>query len=438
MAANTVKKDYLLALKVMRLTRPTLVAPDIIASESSDLPGKLFEKLSLNDAIVSKANENISDGQFMLLPQSFGNIYLGETFSSYICLHNCTTHPVQGISVSAELQSDKAKILLPINESKQMPYTLHPHETLDDVIHHEVREIGVHILVCEVHYKTPAGLDESFRKFFKFHVLKPLDVQTKFYNAETDEVYLEVQIQNITAGPICLETVDLQCTDKYTMTSLNTLSNGESVFKSKNMLQPQNACQFLYCIKPMPALIGNVKQLKLEKNIGKLDILWRSNLGERGRLQTSQLERSPIDYGDIRLTVIEAKNVVRIGDLFDFTCRITNTSERPMDLHLKLIAKSQPGSDYTGTTDFSLGSIEVEHSKDIRLSVNPVKIGLISITQLQLTDVFLKRTYEFEDIVQVLVVDKDYCDDEQFEMDKYVRYSTEAVINASTISIPLI
>lgn len=426
MAVNTVKKDYLLALKVMRLTRPTLVTPDVIVSESNDLPGILFDKLGLNDATVMKNAEHISGGQFLLLPQSFGNIYLGETFSSYICLHNCTSHPVQGVSVTAELQSDKAKLLLPINENKQIPTTLNPNETLDDVIHHEVREIGVHILVCEVHYKTPAGLDESFRKFFKFHVLKPLDVQTKFYNAETDEVYLEVQIQNITAGPICLETVDLQCTDKYTVTSLNTLSNGESVFKSKNMLQPQNACQFLYCIKPIPEFIGNIKQLKLDKDIGKLDILWRSNLGERGRLQTSQLHRSPIEYGDIRLTVVEAKNVVRIGEMFDFTCRVTNTSERTMDLQLKMITKSQIDCDYTGTTDFALGSIESEQSKDIKLSVYPVKIGLVSITQLQLQDVFLKRTYEFEDIVQVLVVDKDYCDDEQFEMDKYVRYSTEA------------
>lgn len=429
MTASTVKKDYLLALKVMRLTRPTLATPDVIVSETGDLPGNRFDKLNEQDAISMKTADHIAGGQFMLLPQSFGNIYLGETFSSYICLHNCTTHPVQGVTVSAELQSDKAKILLPINEGKQTPTTLNTNETLDDVIHHEVREIGVHILVCEVHYKTPAGLDESFRKFFKFHVLKPLDVQTKFYNAETDEVYLEVQIQNIMAGPISLETVDLQCTDKYTVTSLNTLSNGESVFKSKNMLQPQNACQFLYCIKPVPELVGKVKQLKLEKNIGKLDILWRSNLGERGRLQTSQLERSPIKYGDIRLTVVEAKNVVRIGDLFDFMCRITNTSERTMDLQLKLIARPQLGCDYTGTMDFSIGSIEAEQSKDVRLSVNPVKIGLISVSQLQLTDVFLKRTYEFEDIVQVLVVDKNYSDDEQFEMDKYVRYSSE-ILNA--------
>ena len=137
-----------------------------------------------------------------------------------------------------------------------------------------------------------AGLETSFRKFFKFQVVKPLDVKTKFYNAETDEVYLEAQIQNITAGPICLEKVDLESTEQYTVTSLNTLPNGESVFCSKNMLQPNNSCQFLYCIKPIAEIANDPKALKDANNIGKLDIVWRSNLGERGRLQTSQLQRS--------------------------------------------------------------------------------------------------------------------------------------------------
>lgn len=113
----------------------------------------------------------------------------------------------------------------------------------------------VHSLVCEVHYVTPAGLQESFRKFFKFQVLKPLDVKTKFYNAETDEVYLEAQIQNITAGPICLESVELESSDTYTAHPLNTLPSGESVFKSKNMLEPLNSCQFLYCIRVRMDLI---------------------------------------------------------------------------------------------------------------------------------------------------------------------------------------
>ena len=37
--------------------------------------------------------------------------------------------------------------------------------------------------------------------------MKPLDVKTKFYNAESDEVYLEAQVQNITAGTITVDKV---------------------------------------------------------------------------------------------------------------------------------------------------------------------------------------------------------------------------------------
>lgn len=163
-----------------------------------------------------------------------------------------------------------------------------------------------------MNYTSPAGFAQSLRKFFKFQVHKPLDVKTKFYNAEMDEIYLEAQIQNVTTGPFCLEKVELDSSEQYTVTSLNTLPNGESVFTSKNMLQPNNSCQFLYCIKvtiirylgirfklntlqhilqPKPEIAKDIKTLRQANNVGKLDIVWRSNFGEKGRLQTSQLQR---------------------------------------------------------------------------------------------------------------------------------------------------
>lgn len=163
-----------------------------------------------------------------------------------------------------------------------------------------------------MNYTSPAGFAQSLRKFFKFQVHKPLDVKTKFYNAEMDEIYLEAQIQNVTTGPFCLEKVELDSSEQYTVSSLNTLPNGESVFTSKNMLQPNNSCQFLYCIKvtiirllgirfklntlqiilqPKPEIAKDIKTLRQANNVGKLDIVWRSNFGEKGRLQTSQLQR---------------------------------------------------------------------------------------------------------------------------------------------------
>ena len=86
---------------------------------------------------------------------------------------------------------------------------LEPGSSIDQVLSHEVKELGTHILVCEVSYCAPNKPKLNFRKFFKFNVMKPLDVKTKFYNAESEDVFLEAQVQNITVGPLCLEKVGL-------------------------------------------------------------------------------------------------------------------------------------------------------------------------------------------------------------------------------------
>lgn len=43
--------------------------------------------------------------------------------------------------------------------------------------------------------------------------------------------------------------------------------------------------------QPKPEIAKDIKTLRQANNVGKLDIVWRSNFGEKGRLQTSQLQR---------------------------------------------------------------------------------------------------------------------------------------------------
>ncbi|KAJ4438077.1 hypothetical protein ANN_14016 [Periplaneta americana] len=147
----------------------------------------------------------------------------------------------------------------------------------------------------------------------------------KSASLQSDEVYLEAQVQNITTGPICLEKVSLESSHLFNVTALNTALDGESVFGHVNVLQPQASRQFLYCLAPQPSLTSDLRLLSGATNIGKLDIVWRSNLGERGRLQTSQLQRMAPDYGDIRLSVQELPNIVNLEEAFTFVCRIINT-----------------------------------------------------------------------------------------------------------------
>ncbi|XP_037947480.1 probable trafficking protein particle complex subunit 13 homolog [Teleopsis dalmanni] len=324
-----------------------------------------------------------------------------------------------------------------MHEKKTQSVLLGPEETIDDVIRYEVKEIGTHILVCEVNYNTLAGFPQNFRKFFKFQVLKPLDVKTKFINAEMDECYLEAQIQNITTGPFCLEKVELDSSEHYTVTSLNTLPNGESVFSTKNMLQPNNSCQFLYCIKPKPSIAKDIKELRQASAVGKLDIVWRSNLGEKGRLQTSQLQRLPFEYKDVRLEIIDAENIVKISEPFTFQCRVTNTTERPMDLVVKLETKLSNKCDYTGSAQFSIGNLDPGQSNEFPLTICPNRLGLIKISPLILINKLLQEKYTIDKVVDVFVVDADYHEDSTFQINKFVRYDNALQVLSEEQSLSL-
>ena len=49
-------------------------------------------------------------------------------------------------------------------------------------------------------------------------MMKPLDVKTKFYNAESDEVFLEAQVQNITGTTITMDRVTLEPSSTFLVT----------------------------------------------------------------------------------------------------------------------------------------------------------------------------------------------------------------------------
>ena len=65
----------------------------------------------------------------------------------------------------------------------------------------------------------------------------------------------------------------------------------ESTFGKMSYLQPMDTRQYLYCLKPKAEYAEKAGVIKGVTVIGKLDIVWKTNLGERGRLQTSQLQR---------------------------------------------------------------------------------------------------------------------------------------------------
>jgi trafficking protein particle complex subunit 13 len=63
------------------------------------------------------------------------------------------------------------------------------------------------------------------------------------------------------------------------------------VFGEVNCMAPNDIRQYLYNLRARPELAADIRQFKSNTLVGKLDIVWKTNLGERGRLQTSPLQR---------------------------------------------------------------------------------------------------------------------------------------------------
>nr|AII97861.1 BLTX493 [Nephila pilipes] len=253
------EKEHLLALKVMRLTRPSLYNTRPVSAETKYFACNLLNDELKRDPGSADKLEYCNSGNLLMLPQSFGNIYLGETFSCYMSVHNDSQQTVTAVQVQADLQIGLQKIVLSGQRGNYSSFTLlNPDESVDDVIHHEVKEIGTHILACTVNYTTMSNEKLHFRKFFKFQVSKPLDVKTKFYNAEdfiSDEVYLEAPLQNITFSPMCLEKVALEPSPNFSSRQLNTVETDKGIypiFGEVNCLNPQDSRQYLFCLTPKP------------------------------------------------------------------------------------------------------------------------------------------------------------------------------------------
>jgi hypothetical protein len=63
------------------------------------------------------------------------------------------------------------------------------------------------------------------------------------------------------------------------------------VFGKVNSVNPLDIRQYLYCLTPKPEVLADPKFMKGITNLGKMDIVWKTNMAERGRLQTSALQR---------------------------------------------------------------------------------------------------------------------------------------------------
>lgn len=234
------RTPHLLALKVLRSTRPSLV-PSAPLGCYVEGPGR-DSLAQLEESGLSRRGSASGFGRSgaLSLPTSFGTIYLGcvpcsaqshgptdqvltlrETFNAVLSLSNdlhsspahassIASQPVLKVEMHTGLmpQGPSAKIVLANVEAHEADGTLAPGQSVETTVAHELKELGAHALVCTVTYVAevqgedgstrlmsrsfrkvrtyvPAGhprvalMFPDLRQVYKFQVNNPLSVRTK-------------------------------------------------------------------------------------------------------------------------------------------------------------------------------------------------------------------------------------------------------------------
>ena len=150
------------SLKVMRLAKPSFHFALPVPSVSAKPPAEVTT--AADDAGVALSG-------MLALPQSFGDIYLGETFSCYISLCNISRVELSQVGLKVEVQTQlQRETLADSSVSGEAVKQFASQQTLDKIIEYDLKDVGIHILICSALYTDRAGERKYFRKFFKFQV----------------------------------------------------------------------------------------------------------------------------------------------------------------------------------------------------------------------------------------------------------------------------
>jgi len=124
--------------------------------------------ISLSWVLPNAIPDLTAVGPLLHLPTAFGLVQLGETFSCCLSLSNEATIPIDGVKMLVEMHTAANKTLL--KEIGGSGVRLAALASVEEIVHFEIKELGQHMLVCVVQYRTPQGEAREFSKNYKFPV----------------------------------------------------------------------------------------------------------------------------------------------------------------------------------------------------------------------------------------------------------------------------
>ncbi|KAI7751685.1 hypothetical protein M8C21_026204 [Ambrosia artemisiifolia] len=422
--------SHSVAFRVMRLCRPTFhvetplrfdVSDLILGEDVLDDPSagpQLRRLLQSHTTNIDSSTDLTYTNRFLLshdpsdpmglpgmlvLPQSFGAIYLGETFCSYISINNSSSFEVRDIIIKAEIQTERQRILL-LDTTKTPVETIRAGGRYDFIVEHDVKELGAHTLVCTAQYSDGDAERKYLPQYFKFVVSNPLSVRTKV-RVVKETTYLEACLENNTKSNLYMDQVDFEPTSNWSATLLKpdnhhsekTVSTRE-IFKPPILIKSGGGIHnYLYQLK---SLLDASAPTKFEGSnvLGKLQITWRTNLGEPGRLQTQQITGNIITQREIELKATKVPSVIILEKPFTVCLSLTNLTENKLGPFEVLLSSSDNHEEKTlvgtGLRKMVLTQVEAFKSLDFQMNLIPMEAGMQKISGITVFNTTERKSYD--------------------------------------------
>ncbi|CAN6317968.1 unnamed protein product [Urochloa humidicola] len=433
-AAQQQQQNHSLAFRVMRLSRPSL-QPDpaallrfdprdvflpedaLTGPDPSAAADFLHRLLHPPDSTAAVPGDFTFRDRFLLrdpadalalpgllvLPQSFGAIYLGETFCSYISINNSSSFEARDVVIKAEIQTERQRMLL-LDTSKSPVESIRSGGRYDFIVEHDVKELGAHTLVCTALYNDGDGERKYLPQFFKFSVSNPLSVRTKVRTIK-DITYLEACIENHTKSNLYMDQVDFEPAQQWKATRLEADEHPSAVKSELGDLCKQpiliraggGIYNYLYQLRSLSDEADQPKS-ELSSILGKFQITWRTNLGEPGRLQTQNIHSTPTASKDVDLRAVKVPPIIYAERPFMVNLCLTNQTDKTVGPFEVFLAPSMTGEEravlVNGLQKLILPLVEPFESIEFDLSMVATQLGVQKISGITMHAVQEKKYYE--------------------------------------------
>jgi hypothetical protein len=287
-------------LKVMRLQAPHLGQPSA---------GQLLSSTHLLSSSLT-------------LPDSFGVIHVGETFSAYLGVLNPSFDlPVRGLSVAVQLQTPSKRIVLPSRLDGDDKEDVPPGGGVDTIVSKRLEEAGQHILRVEVGYIANGA--KTLRKFYRFNVAIPLNITESVVRSGDSKCLVSISVENVmekhasavgsvtvsgvgfeAATGLVAERVDAddnQSDLEKVTAETNKLSfekqqkSALDLFDSCGRLEPGESIQYLFYVTAESEAAA-LRGIAFGDELGQACVTYRKTMGEKGTIYSSTVVCPPTSF----------------------------------------------------------------------------------------------------------------------------------------------